>query len=83
MTAEAVPGQPVGEPHALGEGELVERLAALVREYVARVQTSPPGPLPAARWADRLSTTESVLFAVELLRAGEVTTFELAAMFNF
>jgi hypothetical protein len=80
--SEADPAAPGVEPHELPDGELVEQLATLVSDYIARVQASPPGPLPAARWADRLNATESVLFAVELLRAAEVTTFELAAMFN-
>lgn len=62
--------------------QLVEELAALVKEYVARVQADPPGPLPAAQWATRLNATESALVAVELLRAAEITSFELAAMFN-
>ena len=82
MTPEALAAGQGVDPESLQEGELVEQLGSLVREYVARVQASPPGPLPAAHWANRLNATESVLFAVELLRAAEVTTFELAAMFN-
>lgn len=62
--------------------QLVEELSALLKEYVARVQASPPGPLPAARWSTRLNATESALVAVDLLRAAEITSFELAAMFN-
>jgi len=62
--------------------ELMEQLSALLKEYVARVQASPPGPLPAAHWATRLNATESALVAVDLLRAAEITSFELAAMFN-
>jgi hypothetical protein len=67
---------------AMTDDQLVEQLAALLKEYVARVQASPPGPLPTARWATRLNATESVLVAVDLLRAAEITSFELAAMFN-
>jgi hypothetical protein len=66
----------------LTDEELMEQLASLLREYVARVQASPPGPLPVARWAARLNATESALVAVDLLRAAEITSFELAAMFN-
>jgi hypothetical protein len=62
--------------------ELMEQLVPLLKEYVARVQASPPGPLPGARWAQRLNATESALVAVDLLRAAEITSFELAAMFN-
>ena len=62
--------------------ELMEQLSALLKEYVARVQASPPGPLPATHWATRLNATESALVAVDLLRAAEITSFELAAMFN-
>jgi hypothetical protein len=62
--------------------ELMEQLASLLKEYVARVQASPPGPLPAAHWAARLNATESAVVAVDLLRAAEITSFELAAMFN-
>jgi hypothetical protein len=66
----------------LSDEELVEQLAALLREYVERVQAQPPGPLAAARWSTRLNATESALVAVDLLRAAEITSFELAAMFN-
>jgi hypothetical protein len=66
----------------LTDEQLVEQLAALVKEYVARVQANPPGPLPTAEWATRLNATESALVAVDLLRAAEITSFELAAMFN-
>jgi hypothetical protein len=62
--------------------ELVEQLASSIKEYVERIQESPPGPLAAARWPTRLNATESALFSVELLRAAEITSFELAAMFN-
>jgi hypothetical protein len=62
--------------------ELVEQLASLLKEYVARVQENPPGPLAGADWASRLNATESALVAVDLLRAAEITSFELAAMFN-
>jgi hypothetical protein len=67
---------------ALSDEELVEQLAWLLREYTVRVQENPPGPLAAARWSTRLNATESVLVAVDLLRAAEITSFELAAMFN-
>ena len=80
MTAEAEPGG--GRPDPRADAELAEQLALGIRDYVARLQADPPGPLPAARWAERLTATESVLFAVDLLRAAEITTFELAAMFN-
>jgi hypothetical protein len=66
----------------LTDEELVEQLASLVKEYAVRVQESPPGPLAAANWSARLNATESVLVAVDLLRAAEITSFELAAMFN-
>jgi hypothetical protein len=62
--------------------ELMEQLVPLLKEYVARVQASPPGPLAAAHWDARLNATESALVAVDLLRAAEITSFELAAMFN-
>ena len=64
------------------DDELMAQLAALLKEYVARVQADPPGPLPAAQWSSRLNATESALVAVDLLRAAEITSFELAAMFN-
>jgi hypothetical protein len=67
---------------SLTDEELMEQVAPLLKEYVARVQASPPGPLPAARWGTRLNATESALVAVDLLRAAEITSFELAAMFN-
>jgi hypothetical protein len=67
---------------AITDEQLVEQLTTLLKEYAARVQESPPGPLPAARWATRLNATESALVAVDLLRAAEITSFELAAMFN-
>jgi hypothetical protein len=66
----------------LTDEQLVERLAELMKEYAARVQESPPGPLPAAQWATRLNATESALVSVDLLRGAEITSFELAAMFN-
>jgi hypothetical protein len=66
----------------LTDEQLVERLAELMKEYAARVQASPPGPLPASRWATRLNATESALVSVDLLRGAEITSFELAAMFN-
>ena len=66
----------------LTDEELAAELAGLIKEYVARIQASPPGPLPAAQWSTRLNATESALVAVELLRAAEITSFELAAMFN-
>jgi hypothetical protein len=62
--------------------ELVAELASLLKEYVARVQANPPGPLAGADWGNRLNATESALVAVDLLRAAEITSFELAAMFN-
>jgi hypothetical protein len=67
---------------ALTDEQLVEQLAALLREYAARVQAAPPGPLAAAHWSRRLNATESALVAIDLLRAAEITSFELAAMFN-
>jgi hypothetical protein len=67
---------------SLTDEELVEQLAELVKEYVARVQAEPVGPVPAARWATRLNATECALISVDLLRAAEITSFELAAMFN-
>jgi hypothetical protein len=67
---------------ALTEEQLMEELAALVKEYVARVQANPPGPLPAAHWGTRLNATESAIVAVDILRGAEITSFELAAMFN-
>jgi len=66
----------------LTDEQLVERLTELMKEYVERVQANPPGPLPAARWATRLNATECALVSVELLRGAEITSFELAAMFN-
>ena len=69
-------------PGSLTDDELCERLAALVKEYVARVQDVPPGPLPGARWSERLNATECALVSVDLLRGAEITSFELAAMFN-
>jgi hypothetical protein len=66
----------------LTDEQLVEQLAELVKEYVARVQANPPGPLPAAQWGARLNATESALVSVDLLRGAEITSFELAAMFN-
>jgi len=81
MRPEALPAGAEVEPQSLEDGELVEQLAALIRAYVARLQARPPAA-PLAQWTDRLTATESVLFAVELLRAAEVTSFELAAMFN-
>jgi len=66
----------------LTDEQLVERLTELMKEYVERVQATPPGPLPAARWATRLNATECALVSVELLRGAEITSFELAAMFN-
>jgi len=80
MRPEALPAP--SELESLPDGELVEQLAALVRAYVARLQASPSGPPSGAQWGNRLTATESVLFAVELLRAAEVTSFELAAMFD-
>jgi len=68
--------------NALTDEQLVEELVLLLKEYVARVQASPPGPLPAAQWSTRLNATESALVAIDLLRAAEITSFELAAMFN-
>ena len=56
--------------------------AELLKEYVDRVQATPPGPLPPARWATRLNATECALVSVDLLRGAEITSFELAAMFN-
>ena len=67
---------------ALSDEELMDELARLVKEYVARVQANPPGPLPAARWGTRLNATESAILAVDVLRGAEITSFELAAMFN-
>ena len=67
---------------SLTDGQLVDELVPLLKEYVARVQATPPGPLPGARWETRLNATESVLVAVDLLRAAQITSFELAAMFN-
>jgi hypothetical protein len=64
------------------DDELMEQLTPLLKEYVARVQADPPGPLAAAQWSRRLNATESALLAVDLLRAAEITSFELAAMFN-
>lgn len=66
----------------LTDEDLVDRIAALLKEYVARVQADPPGPLASARWSTRLNATESALVAIDLLRAAEITSFELAAMFN-
>jgi hypothetical protein len=66
----------------LTDEQLVEQLTELMKEYVARVQANPPGPLPAARWATRLNATESALVSIDLLRGAEITSFELAAMFN-
>jgi hypothetical protein len=70
------------DPAALTDGELMDELVPLLKEYVARVQASPPGPLPGAHWETRLNATESALVAIDLLRAAEITSFELAAMFN-
>jgi hypothetical protein len=67
---------------ALTDEELMAQLAPLLKEYAARVLEQLPGPLPGARWATRLNATESALVAVDLLRAAEITSFELAAMFN-
>jgi hypothetical protein len=69
-------------PAELTDDQLVEQLAALLKEYAARVQENPPGPLDAARWSTRLNATESAIVSVDLLRAAEITSFELAAMFN-
>ena len=66
----------------LTDEQLVEQLAELMKEYAVRVQASPPGPLPAAQWAPRLNATECALVSVDLLRGAEITSFELAAMFN-
>jgi len=71
-----------GPAEEMGDEELVEQIATLLREYVARVQVGAPGGLPSARWSSRLNATESALVAIELLRAAEITSFELAAMFN-
>ena len=66
----------------LTDEELARQIAVLLKEYVARVQAAPPGPLEAAQWSTRLNATESALVAIDLLRAAEITSFELAAMFN-
>jgi hypothetical protein len=71
-----------GATASMSDAELVEELGLLIKEYVARVQASPPGPLTGASWATRLNATESAIVAVDLLRAAEITSFELAAMFN-
>jgi len=70
------------DPAGMTDAELVDQLSSLIKEYAARVQESPPGPLPDARWETRLNATESALITVDLLRAAEITSFELAAMFN-
>jgi hypothetical protein len=69
-------------PESLTDDELCEQLAALVKEYAARVQAAPTGPLPAGRWGARVTATECALVSVDLLRGAEITSFELAAMFN-
>ena len=40
----------------------IDQLVPLLKEYVTRVQESPPGPLPAAHWETRLNATESALW---------------------
>jgi hypothetical protein len=67
---------------SLTNEELVSELAALMKEYAVRVQGDPPGPAATAAWGTRLNATETVLIAVDLLRGAEITSFELAAMFN-
>jgi hypothetical protein len=67
----------------LTDDELAASLAGLIREYASRAECKPPGAMrTAARWEDKLNATETVRIAVDLLRAADITSFELAAMFN-
>ncbi len=66
-----------------GAGELSDEVrrrlfAALIRTYAAGWRTGAPPPFPAGE----ATTDEVVVTAAEMLRACDVTSFELAAMFD-
>ena len=72
----------VGEASALSNDELAAAMASLMQEYARRSETDAASLSREARWGDRLTATETAIVSVDLLRAAEITSFELAAMFN-
>ena len=67
---------------ALSDDELAGAMASLMQEYARRSETDAVSLTRAAHWGDRLTATETAIVTVDLLRAAEITSFELAAMFN-
>lgn len=65
----------------MSDEELVTQLAALIKEYAKRVEAGTP-LAETADWSQRLTATEITRISIDLLRAGQITSFELAAMFN-
>jgi len=69
-------------PGVMSDAELAEAMALLMREYARRSEEGAEALARAAGWAERLTATQTAVVAVDLLRAAEITSFELAAMFN-
>lgn len=63
---------------ALSEETRRRLFAALIRAYAAEWRAGAPQPFAPGE----ATTDEIVVTAAEMLRASEVTTFELAAMFD-
>jgi len=71
-----------GAAESLTPPELQHALTVLLRAYAQRVMAAGSAPFPPFSPADPLTATEALLAAGEILRAAEISSFELASMLN-
>jgi hypothetical protein len=62
--------------------ELQRALTAVLRAYAHAIMAEGSAPFPPFSSRDPLTATEALLVAGEILRAAEISSFELASMLN-
>jgi len=67
---------------SLDGDDLQHVLTAAMRSYAARILADGRAPFPAFSAGSPLTATEALVVAGEILRAAEISSFELASMLN-
>jgi hypothetical protein len=72
----------VSEPVTVDDARLQHDLEAVVRAYAARILGEPQGAVAPFPPGSDITPTEALVVAGAILRAAEISSFELAAILN-
>jgi hypothetical protein len=67
---------------AVSDARLQQDLETVVRAYAARILEEPQGTVAPFPPGSDITPTEALVVAGEILRAAEISSFELAAILN-